>query len=426
MRRQLVLVALATTSMVVLAFMVPLALLVANLAHDRAMANVERDAQSLARTLVAYQPQPVSVSQAEAILATERRLPGEVIVIVMPDGVVVGGLEVDTAVVSDAKLARSIAVREVEGGEAVAVPVLTPDDTITVVYGFASDALLRRNVTSAWFILGLLAIFSVGVAVFLADRLGSAMVVPVRALSQAAAHLGQGDLEMRVTPGGPPEIQETGHAFNLLAGRIVELISNEREAIADTSHRLRTPLTALQLDVDSVEAHDVRQRLQDDVAEMERTVDHVIRQARRPVREGAGMTSDLGEIVVDRAGFWEPLAEEQGRPWKVRVPEHPVLVAGHPDDISAAVDALITNVFAHTPEGSACTISVTPDGTFHVVDRGPGFDPALTARGRSSAGSTGLGLDIARQAAEAHGGEMTVERHESGGSSVALRFGNRA
>ncbi len=80
----------------------------------------------------------------------------------------------------------------------------------------------------------------------------------------------------------------------LLAGRIVELISNEREAIADTSHRLRTPLTALQLDVDSVEADDVRQRLQDDVAEMERTVDHVIRQARRPVREGAGMTSDLG------------------------------------------------------------------------------------------------------------------------------------
>lgn len=417
------LVALATTSMVVLAFMVPLALLVADLAHDRAMANVERDAQSLARTLVAVQPQPVSVQQAQTFLGTERQLPGAAIAVVMPDGVVVGDLDIDTSVVTDAKLRRTITVGEVPGGEAVAVPVLSVGDTITVVYGFASDELLRRNVTSAWVILGMLAVFSVGVAVVLADRLGESMVGPVQALSEAAVHLGRGDLDVRVTPSGPPEIQGTGFAFNRLAGRIVELISNEREEIADTSHRLRTPLTALQLDVDSIEEPDVRQRLQDDVAEMERTVDHVIRQARRPVREGVGMISDLASIVVERARFWEPLAEEQGRPWTVEVPEHPVKVSGHPEDIAAAVDALMTNVFAHTPEGSACAMAVSGDGEFRITDRGPGFDPSLMARGKSSAGSTGLGLDIARQAAEAHGGEISLERNGNDGSSVILRFG---
>lgn len=423
MRRRLVLVALAVTSSVVLAFLVPLAVLVEDLAHDRAITNTENNAESLARSLAA-----IPIANTEALESSVEAFPlaeGEALAVVLADGSVVGHLNVDTELVERSRRDGAIVVSAVAGGEAIAVPVVSGTD-VHVVYGFSSNALLRRNVAVVWAVLGALALFSIGVAVALADRLAKFLVEPVEALSNAATTLSEGDLATRVEPGGPPEIEQTGHAFNLLAGRIGELISNEREAIADTSHRLRTPLTALQLDVEAVTDHEVRARLQDDVAEMERTVDHVIRQARRPVREGVGVTADLVAVVRARADFWEPLAEEQGRPWSVSLPDHPVAVSGHVDDVGAAFDALVTNVFAHTEEGAACEIEVTPTGLLTVIDEGHGFDPAFAERGKSGAGSTGLGLDIARQAVEVHGGTMEIESSAFGGTTVSLRFAHRA
>lgn len=423
MRRQLVLVALAVTSSVVLAFSIPLAVLVEDLAHDRAMTNTENDAESLARSLAA-----ISITNTETLESFVESFPladGEALAVVLANGVVVGDLNINGELVEQSRRDLAIVVGSVPGGEAIAVPVVSGAD-LHVVYGFSSHDLLRRNVILVWTVLGLLALFSMGVAVALADRLGKSLVDPVEALSTAATKLGEGDLATRVEPAGPAEIERTGHAFNLLAGRIGELISNEREAIADTSHRLRTPLTALELDVEAVADDEVRARLQDDVAEMERTVDHVIRQARRPVREGAGMTADLLEVVRARADFWQPLAEEQGRPWSVSVPSRPVTVSGHVDDVGAAFDALVTNVFAHTEEGVGCRIELTQEGRLSVADAGHGFDPAFAERGKSGAGSTGLGLDIARQAVEVHGGTMVIESSAEGGMSVVLEFAHRA
>lgn len=416
------LVALAITSSVVISFLVPLALLVQQQAHDRAMTNIERDAESLARTLVVFQPE--SGEALGRFVAAAPIEEGESLAVITPSGDIVGAAPIDESLVQQAINSRSITVRPVNGGEAIAVPVVAADEATTVVYGFASDDLLRRNVALAWSVLGALGVFSVLLAVALADRLGRSLVTPVEALSRAAAQLGDGDLETRVDPGGPPEIEQTGHAFNQLAARIGELISTEREAIADTSHRLRTPLTALALDIEGVEGDELRIRLQDDVAEMERTVDHVIRQARRPVREGVGVSCDLVEIVRERTAFWEPLAEEQGRPWEVTVPAGAVTVSGHPDDLAATVDALLTNVFSHTPEGAACATVLTPTGELSVADTGAGFGPDMAERGKSGAGSTGLGLDIARQAVEAHGGSMEIASDDSG-TTVTLRFAHR-
>jgi signal transduction histidine kinase len=85
-------------------------------------------------------------------------------------------------------------------------------------------------------------------------------------------------------------------------------------------------------------------------------------------------------------------------------------------------------VFAHTPEGAALAIRLShraDGGAWLVVaDDGPGFPAAdITLRGRSSRGSTGLGLDIARRIAEASGGTLTIGRSPSGGGSVTLGLG---
>src|SRR6202022_4016892 len=93
-------------------------------------------------------------------------------------------------------------------------------------------------------------------------------------------------------------------------------------------------------------------------------------------------------------------------------------------DLAATIDALVANVFAHTPEGTAFHISVAragDGGVLVVADEGPGFPPGLRpSRGKSTAGSTGLGLDIARAVAEGCGGRMRTTASHNGGGRVEL------
>ena len=169
-------------------------------------------------------------------------------------------------------------------------------------------------------------------------------------------------------------------------------------------------------------------RLIDDLDELERTVDHVIRQARRPVREGMGVWTDLAAVVDERTAFWGALAHEQGRSWSADIDGMSHLVGLVEEDAAAVIDALLGNVLAHTPEGTQFLVRVdeTEEGFVRLVveDTGPGLpegDP--TRRGESGSGSTGLGLDIVRRAAEATGGTLNLSSGPEGGASVEVLFG---
>jgi signal transduction histidine kinase len=170
------------------------------------------------------------------------------------------------------------------------------------------------------------------------------------------------------------------------------------------------------------------------VERLEAAVSELVRSARLPLHDGAvSATCDVVAVARERAEFWSALAEDDGRDWHLRVevddapagPGSVVRLAG--SEVAAAIDALVGNVFAHTPEGGAYAIAVRTGGhgtvSVEVEDAGPGIDlPAVAlGRGVTRAGSTGLGLDIARRAAEAAGGHLDVGRStDLGGARVAL------
>jgi signal transduction histidine kinase len=163
------------------------------------------------------------------------------------------------------------------------------------------------------------------------------------------------------------------------------------------------------------------------VDRLEAAVSDLIHSARPPLRPGLVAEScDLAMVARDRAAHWSALADDDGRAWTLEVePDGPARVRLSSRDAEAAVDALIGNVFGHTPEGSGYAVALRcHDGTVELAvdDAGAGIaDPdAAQARGVTRAGSTGLGLDIARRSAEAAGGDLVIERSPLGGARVRL------
>ena len=129
--------------------------------------------------------------------------------------------------------------------------------------------------------------------------------------AEVAHRIREGELGTRAVPEGPPETVELAVALNQLADRIDVLVAAEREAVADLGHRLRTPVTALRLDTDLVVDEDVSSRLRQHVDELQRSVDAIVHDARRPLRSTMPSGCDLAEVVRRRAAFWEPLAPDR-------------------------------------------------------------------------------------------------------------------
>ena len=195
-----------------------------------------------------------------------------------------------------------------------------------------------------------------------------------------ADQLAAGNLGTRAEVAGPPEMRQVSTGLNRLAARIGELLAHERETAADLSHRLRTPLTALRIDAESLQDDGERAQLLSDVDGLQRTVNEIIREARRPAG-GTRVACDAAEVVAGRAAFWQPLAEDQDREAGHRgSPPGRVLVGVSSDDLAACTDILLENVFSHTPEGTAFSVRVSRragGGAWVVVsDGGPGFADA--------------------------------------------------
>jgi signal transduction histidine kinase len=427
MTRRVVLLTLGVTSLVVIAFLAPLLSLVRDVAASQATVQASVQAQSAA-ALVNLDP--------TALASTLQRQPNTTVFTIGADGrrvtAMTGASAQPDATVTATAVSRRAATYEVSGGRAVLVPVLggsapgqSPTKISAVVRTFVPDAELHQGVGRASLALIVLGAVLLAGAGLVAGLIGRGLVRPLLSVADTADTLRGGDLSARATPANPAEVRRIADALNGLADRIKDLLQQEREAAADLSHRLRTPLTALRLDAEGLRDPEEAERMLASVAGVERMVSHVIAQARRPARE-TGAMADAAAVVRDRVEFWSALAEEQERPVRQELPDEPVTVPVPADDLAAAVDALLGNVFAHTPVGTGFAVAVRPGPVPAVVveDSGAGIeDPALLGRGRSGGSSTGLGLDIVRRTAEEAGGRLDLSAAQPSGLRAVVWLG---
>ena len=421
MRRRLAWVFVALTVMLVVGFLVPLGLSLRSQAELRSLASAQSDARGVATALAASARATSRNPGAIDVQFVIDSFGSEDLVVFLPDGTRLGaGYTPDNAV----DLADDGAiVARVNGGVLAVVPVtFQTSGARLVVTAFISNEDLREGVVTSWLILAVLGLIVIVGTVPLADRLAVSIVRPVRELSDAAHRWADGDLDARVAPAGPPEIAESGRAFNQLVERLAELLAAERERIADLSHRLRTPITALRLQAESVADPATRDGLISDIVHLEGEVTALIEDVRR--NESAESTiCDLGAVVAKRMGFWRVVASAQQR--TVDVDLHvgsPVLVDLPAAEVLSILDNLVQNVLTHTLGGVGFEVSVTADPPrLTVSDEGDGLPSTDVFDRGSSSGSSGLGLDIVRRVAEKSGGEVTVG--DGPGATIVIRFG---
>ena len=263
-------------------------------------------------------------------------------------------------------------------------------------------------------------------------------------LEDGARRLADGDLSGRAeVEHGPPELQHLAITFNDMAARLEVLVRSQRAFVADASHQLRTPLTALRLRIESLEAtmgdrgdpDTARADLEAIDAELERLgqlVEGLLALARSESATGT-VVVDAAELAEDTITRWSALAEEQGVTLVLDAPPSAPArcVAG---GLEQVLDNLLDNALVVAPHGSAVQMEVSDEldaVRVSVRDHGPGLSLADRARATdrfwrapgAPSGGTGLGLAIASELVTVSGGSLTLEDPAEGpGLLVEIRL----
>ena len=381
------------------------------------MASADQEVRNIAILVSSLHDDP---TLKDVVAAVDQRSPATTTV-VLANGTTLGSGSVTSqdAAVLRARTGTSFTEHTPDASRIV-VPVVTSDGT-DVVLTDVSHAQLRSGVAGAWTAIVALGLLMLLLASVVAVQLGRRISTPVTRVAEVADRLREGELGARAPLEGPPETKALAEALNRLAERITELLAGERAAVGDLSHRLRTPVTALRIDVEGVEDEQLGEVLRNHVGNLQRSIDAIVNDARRPIRHDMASTCDAVAVVRERVHFWRPLAEDQGRRLDVSLPPVAAPVPLDAVDLSDVVDVLVDNVFAHTAEGTSFSVDVrreTPGVHIVVADHGPGIAHAP----RPGPGHTGLGLEIVRRTVEPAGGAIQIGAAPEGGTVVSVRL----
>jgi signal transduction histidine kinase len=451
MIRRLLLSYLSITAFVLLIIEVPLGVTFARAERDRLVAAVERDATVLA-TVVEDTLEAGATSGLDRVAAGYQAHTGGRVVVVDRSGVTVADSDPPAPGRRDLSTRPEIAALRGEhtagsrssstlGGAFlyVAVPVASQGrihGAVRITYPTSTvDARVRR----VWLALAGVAAVVLGVVAVVGFALARSTTRPLRALEQATTAAAGGQLQARAPiDQGPPEVRRLAATFNDMAARLSRLLDSQRAFVADASHQLRTPLTALRLRLENLAATtpaaaagDLRAAVAE-TGRLARLVDGLLALARAEADPTHRQVVDLAAVVADRRVAWAPLAAEQ----EVELTVHPTSatpVWAAPGALEQVLDNLLANALRVAPVGSRIELAIRPAGAsveLHVTDQGPGMpaDQRQRAFDRFWRGpaadrdGTGLGLAIVRQLLEASGGAAELRPNPGGGLDAVARL----
>lgn len=326
-------------------------------------------------------------------------------------------------------------------------PVFRNGNVIGAVVIMSPTAALRGRIARSWSVLAVLAVLALLALMVTARYLTRWIVHPVHELSQATARIAGGDLEARSsTRVGPPELRDLAESFNDMAQQVQRVIESQRQFVADASHQLRNPLSALLLRLESLAGAAEDPEYPSDSASMlssaavdaleegrslATTLDTMLQFARAEHGSGQAEIMDVADAVDMRLTAWVWVARARDVEI-VRTGAESALGLHDPGAVIGAFDAVIDNALKFSDAGASVRVHIAVDRdvvSVTVVDEGPGVLKEelsqVTNRfwrsGRhSNLPGSGLGMAVASQLLDRHGGTLHLSHADTGGLQVAL------
>ncbi|AKJ09779.1 histidine kinase [Streptomyces incarnatus] len=314
-------------------------------------------------------------------------------------------------------------VRGRSGGDLVAaVPVSHAERVIGVVRASSPADAVRDRVLTAWAVLLSVTVVALTIAVLVARRQARALAAPLEDLSRHCRAVADGDLNARAAPSDIAEIDQVARTHNTMLHSLSELLRRERDFAANASHQLRTPLTGLQLALESGLAQDDDARLRPVLTEalatahrLHHTVEEVLRLSRSPDRPRPA-TRDIAvaHLLQETREHWHGLFAADGRRLECGTQDAPadVLVPNGP--VSEVLGVLLDNARVHGRGTVRLVVRDLNDAlAFDVSDEGAaeGEPAQLFDRGHTGGGhGTGIGLALASELAHSIGGRLSLTR----------------
>lgn len=277
---------------------------------------------------------------------------------------------------------------------------------------------VTRELGNTLMIIGAVALLAVIAAVLLAVRQADKLASPLTDLAETAERLGSGDPRPRHRRYGVPELDRVADVLDSSAERIARMLTAERRLAADASHQLRTPLTALSMRLEEISTTDDPDTVKDEatiaLTQVERLTDVVERLLTnsRDARTGSAIVFDLDDVVQQQIEEWRPAYRSAGRAIVCSGTQH-MRAVGTPGAVAQVLAALIENSLMHGGGTVALRSRITGNqAVIEVTDEGPGVPADLGSRiferAISGHNSTGIGLAVARDLAEADGGRLEL------------------
>ncbi|KAA6213583.1 sensor histidine kinase [Streptomyces albofaciens JCM 4342] len=332
---------------------------------------------------------------------------------------------------------RQILPWESGGRIPVASPVIRDGDVVAVVFTDSPTGRMRSRILHGWLLIAAGEFLAMLVAVAAAFRLTGWVLRPVRILDAVSHDIATGRMNSRVAPAsGPPELRRLARSFNEMADNVEDVLEQQRAFVADASHQLRNPLSALLLRIEllALELPDGNPEIASVRTEgkrLARVLDDLLDLALAEHAAADLQLTDVAALAAERVDSWRPLADDKG---VLLSYEGQRAVTGWADPValSSALDALVDNALKFTPAGERVTVGVAPDGErvrITVRDHGPGLTEDELARigdrfwrsGRhQNVSGSGLGLSITRALLAAGGATLSFAPHRPHGLEVTV------